>query len=228
MNKLIFILFIPIFFFSCEKEIDLQGTIKGYVELSILNEKDIPAEGATVVLFDGVHRKEVVADANGIFHFYGIDEGYYSLSISYDGYGTYYMPDLVYTALGKDLVLKNITLYKIPEFDTQEAHITLTSDNENYTIVDGFITCLPGQGYFVGIALFFDKDSDVSKDNYTYSTFESDIKWVEGDTIFIKDFVTDLGINEKWYVNICVYNSMASEPYPTLKEAFNTMDVIVE
>jgi hypothetical protein len=229
MKKLIAFAIILLFAFGCKKDLDLKGTITGKVELSAYMNSDNSPEGVKVVLENDHFRRETLTNDDGIYSFENIDGGYYNLTYSYNGFGTYQMKDYTVIGLGKMNVIKRTTLYKIHDFNFQEAHLSVTGGVNGYAVIEGFVTSAPGMCERLGMHLYFDKTPDVSHIKHIYSTNGSaNFKRVEGDTLFIKDFIHDLPKGENWYVGIYIRNESDNNPPTTLKKAYETLKLKVQ
>ena len=54
------------------------------------------------------------------------------------------------------------------------------------------------------------------------------MKYVDGDTIFVKDFFQNIPIGEKWHMGIYTHYAFDYPPYSTLNKAFETIEFTVE
>jgi hypothetical protein len=227
--KQLFLLIIVIFLaFGCKKSLDLKGSITGGVELREPYNADLLPINVKVTLKNNLLNQEVYTNEKGIFLFNNIEEGYYDLTFSYTGYGTYQIKNYAFIGFGKKAIIEKTTLYKIPEFVAQKAEISLTGGVGGYTILEGFVTNAPGLSKDIHVSLFLDKTQDVSPEKYVYCSNNSDIKWVQGDTIFIKDFIHNLPKGEKWYVGIYFHNYSDHQPPTSLKKAYETIKLTVQ
>lgn len=227
MNKIIAFIIIALFVLGCKKELDLNGSVTGNVELS--SPYNSHPENVKVLIENDHFKKETLTNTKGIFKFSGVDEGYYTLTFSLNGYGTYQLKDFALIGLGKISVIERTILYPVPDFDFQEAQLSLTSGNNGYTIVEGFVTCAAGLNNQVLVYLYFSRSPDVSNERYTYSTYDyTNFKRVPGDTLLIKDFIHDLPKGENWYVGIYIGNTSDHKPPTTLKKAYKTIQLTVQ
>lgn len=232
-KKLVAAIWIVFLATSCgEKDLDLKGNLQGKVYLEGYGDNQ---EGAKIVLERDDFRIETVADKNGYYRFVNIDEGVYTLTFSYDGYGTYQLKDYPFIGFGMNGVIEETTLHKIQNVDLKNVQLSLTGGVNGYAVIKGYVVIPPLENkYMIDVLLYFDKTQNVSGEVFTYKGIynPSNSVWskgdVAGDTLFIHDFIHDMPKNENWYVGIYVKNSSDYKPPTTLKKAYETLKLKVQ
>ena len=213
---------------SCTEEFELEGSITGNIKLRQIDGLSYSLKDISVLLESGEVVTETYTDESGIFEFRNIKKGNYKLTFSKEGFGSRTIENFTYLGFGKNAVIENITLFQIPKVDFLDAKFSLKGNQGGYTIVEGFVTSAPGTAGELHLSLFFARTANVDNENYTYSTEFSDIKFVEGDTIFVKDFFQNLPLGEKWFMGIYSHYAFDYPPNSTLNKAFEILELTVD